>query len=62
MGFDFAQMLPMVGALALTAMSGGAAAPALAAAEGTTAAGAAGAAGGRAGSPRYACRSAAAHK
>ena len=45
MGFDFAQMLPMAGALALTAMSGGAAAPALAAAEGATAAGAAGAAG-----------------
>ena len=43
MGFDFAQMLPMAGALALTAMSGGAAAPALAAAEGATAAGAAGA-------------------
>ena len=41
MGFDFAQMLPMAGALALTAMSGGAAAPALAAAEGAGAAGAA---------------------
>ena len=43
MGFDFAQMLPLAGALALTSMSGGAAAPALAAAEGATAAGTAGA-------------------